>query len=1221
MSKILVVRRKTNINYENSRNVTGSFNTLNNYNVSMSDKRRQILEWLPQLLASRERYQAVRDSRMDGVGDWLLEDEKFSTWHTSEDQAAKRVILCYGGLGVGKTYMSSLVIDKLWRNIDGGNVAVAYVYCDFSAGNAQTTSKVLGSVLRQVVGALPRIPREMQKAFQNAKKQVDGCGLLLPEVLEMLIKSLSSLKQGFICIDGLDEFPSKNRPKLWDSLHRVIRECPNTRLFLTGRPHIHREVETCFQQYVDMLSVSTDSDDIGRYIVKRLEEDTDPDAMDENLRVDILRVIQRESSATFLLACLNMDTILAEPTIYKRRQALQKMANHPGLEGAYNSTLDRIRQQSGGKCKLGIEALMWISRSRRPLKKEELCHALGVESGAEDLIIDNVPSIEIVLSCTLGLIVIDEKAGTVHLLHKTLQEYLDKYSIPLATAHSMMAEICLTYLNYRSVRALSPRPGHALSKILRAMPFLDYATCCWGAYAATKITESVKTLALRFLGEHEKHISALILWQTFRGPDDFSQNEIMSGLHCIAFWGITEIADAMLESGCDVNGSDCQGSSPLMWAVIRRNEGMVEFLLEREDVNPDSTNQFGRTALVDAVERGNESIVKMLLERGDVNPDSSDKYGRTPLSHAAMWGRKGVVKLLLERRDVNLNSSDRDGRTPLSHAAWMGEEGVVKLLLQRRDVNFNSSDNRGRTPLSHAALMGEEGVVKLLLNHQDVNADSLDKFGQTPLSRAAETGQKSIVKLLLERGDVNPDSSDKDGRTPLSHAAKLGTKGVIKLLLERRDVNLNSSDKDGRTPLSYAAERGREGVVKLLLDHGDVNPDLFDNNGRTPLSHAAENRRQDIVKLLLECGKVNPDLSDRDGRTPFSYAAHWGAEGVAKLLLDRGNVDPNSLDKNDRTPLSYATEGPRDIWYMLGLRPSSSSLFKYDRSVRNNEGVVRLLLERGDINPESSDKTGRTPLSYSFDNNGRSPLSYADEWGEEGVVKLLLGRGNVNPDSSDIEDRSALSYYATEMGVLAALTLNEVIDVNYRSSDKNNPSALPYAAGLGSILYRANIDPYTPGDDGRTLHSRAVESMKQSLVKLSSECPNTDGESSKTCGQMQTSVPPENTVEQEADSPPTPDDVSPRTPDDPQPHVSISCSATSGPAQEHPLPPKHSLLVPIQLDSTLVPSILNTGSGVGFAFFLLPFFVMFICLCFLYLTNHGYGDSCELFHATYGAWR
>ncbi|RPA93307.1 ankyrin [Choiromyces venosus 120613-1] len=1146
MNEILVVRQKTRINYENSGNVTGSFNTSNNnYNISMPDKRRQILGWLPQL-ASRERYQAVRDSRVDGVGDWLLEDEKFSTWHTSEDQAAKRVILCYGVLGM--------------RKLQAGYWVQCY---------GRWSERYHGS------------REKCRRHFRMQKKLVDGCGLLLPEILEILIKSLSSLKQGFICIDGLDEFPSKSRPKLWDSLHRVIRECPNTRLFLTGRPHIHTEVETCFQQYVDMLSVNTASDDIGRYIMKRLEEDTDPDAMDENLRADILRVIQKESSATFLLVCLNMDTILAEPTIYKRRQALQKMTKDPSLEGAYNSTLDRIREQSGGKCKLGIEALMWISRSVWPLKTDQLCQALGVESGAEDLIIDNVPSIEIVLSCTLGLIIIDEKAGTAYLLHETLQEYLDTHSIPFATAHSMMAEICLTYLNYRSVRALSPNPGYELGQVLLTMPFLDYATYYWGYYAATGVTEPVKTLALRFLGEHETHISALILWRIiWNTDDDVPQNGVMSGLHCIAVWGITEIADAMLGAGCGVNGGDSQGFSPLVWAAFRGKEGMVKFLLEREDVNPDSSNELGRTALSWAAQEGWGRIVKLLLERGDVNPDSFDKDGRTPLSHAAGRGAEGVVKLLLQRRGVKFNSSDNCGLTPLSYAAWEGQDSVVKLFLERRDVNFNLSNNIGQTPLSLAAEWGNEDVVKLLLEHQDVNADSSNEFGQTPLSYAARNGQESIVKLLLERGDVNPDSSD----------------------------------EDGRTPLSYAAEWENEGVVKLLLDHGSVNPDLFDNNGRTPLSLAAENRQQDIVKLFLECRKVNPDLSDKDGRTPFSYAAHWGAEDVVKLLLERGNVDPNSLDKHDRTPLSYAAEGPRDIWYMLGLRPSSS-LFTYDRSVRNNEGVVRLLLEQGDINPESSDKSGRTPLSYaaeqgeegvvklllesgnvspdSFDNNDRSPLSYAYECGAEGVVNLLLGRWNVNPDSSDKDGRT-LSYYATEMGALAALTLLEVINVDRNSSGKNSLRPFPSVAYLEvwSVVYRlldlANIDIHAPDNDGRTLRSRAKDRMKQSSVKLPSEYPNTDGGSSETLDQTQISVPCVNAEGQETVSLPTPDHVSPSIPDDPQLRVSISPSTSSGPAQEQHLPLKHALPVLLpqlySLYSISDPPIPNPGPGVGFAF-------------------------------------
>ena len=86
----------------NCGNVTDSYKNV--WNISVSDEKRQILEWLSPL-ASRERHQAVRDSRADGVGDWLLHTGEFSTWRVLEDRPAQPVLLCYGDPGVGKTYM------------------------------------------------------------------------------------------------------------------------------------------------------------------------------------------------------------------------------------------------------------------------------------------------------------------------------------------------------------------------------------------------------------------------------------------------------------------------------------------------------------------------------------------------------------------------------------------------------------------------------------------------------------------------------------------------------------------------------------------------------------------------------------------------------------------------------------------------------------------------------------------------------------------------------------------------------------------------------------------------------------------------------------------------------------------------------------------------------------------------------------------------------------
>ena len=89
----------------NVGNVTDSYNNVwSNCQISVSDEKRQILEWLSPV-APRERHQAVRGARIDGVGDWLLRTNEFEKWHRGEDKDAHPVLFCYGDPGVGKTFL------------------------------------------------------------------------------------------------------------------------------------------------------------------------------------------------------------------------------------------------------------------------------------------------------------------------------------------------------------------------------------------------------------------------------------------------------------------------------------------------------------------------------------------------------------------------------------------------------------------------------------------------------------------------------------------------------------------------------------------------------------------------------------------------------------------------------------------------------------------------------------------------------------------------------------------------------------------------------------------------------------------------------------------------------------------------------------------------------------------------------------------------------------
>ena len=483
------------------------------------------------------------------------------------------------------------------------------------------------------------------------------------------------------------------------------------------------------------------------------------------------------------------------------------MTDSLGLEGAYGETLSRIKGQGGERSRLGMAALMWISHSERPLKVDELCHALGVEIGSADLDGDNVPSIGTLLACCQGLVTVDDEASTVRLIHFTLQEYLLAHPDLFCRVHSTMAETCLSYLNSRQVKALSTIPFPDLQDT----PFLKYSSLYWGMHARRDPSDYAKQLALMLFDDYSNHISTRILLNAVKSRSfhlGFDELSRFSGLHCASFFGIVEVVAGFLEvEGCDINQTDCTGSTPLGWASLNGHEEVVKILLRRSNVNPDKPDIYGQTPLWCAAENGHKGVVKILLGRSDVNPDQPDEDGRTPLWCAAGNGHGGAVKILLGRNDVNPDKPDICGRTPLGCAASRGHEEVVEVLLGRGNVNPDKPDKYGRTPFWCAAGNGHEGVAKILLGRQDVDPDKPAEHGQSPLWCAASNGHEAVVKILLRRDDVNPEKPDKYGRTPLRCASENGHEGVVKILLGRDDANPDKPNMHSQPPSWYAAQR------------------------------------------------------------------------------------------------------------------------------------------------------------------------------------------------------------------------------------------------------------------------------------------------------------------------------------------------------------------------------------------------------------------------------
>jgi len=430
---------------------------------------------------------------------------------------------------------------------------------------------------------------------------------------------------------------------------------------------------------------------------------------------------------------------------------LGALTNGFGSGDAYDATIWRIRAQEGDRARLGMAALMWISHSVRPLGVDEICHALAVEIGSTDIDTNNVPSIRTVLSCCQGLATIHGESSTIRLIHLTLKEYLSRHADLFARPHSKIAEACLTYLNFQTIKHLPASSSHDP----QGTPFLAYSSLYWGVHMRMELSDCSRYLALGLLDQFDNHVSAELLWKS-TGKKCINPVKPFSALHCISYFGIVEVAiDLIGTKRWDVNQRDSAGLTPLIWAVRYGHEEVVEFLLQQKQTQPDIPDtEYGRTALSWAAESGHEGVVRLFLGPLFLNPGS---IGRR-------WGNTWrVMSLLFGKKYINPDRPDHFGKTPLSLAARNGHDGIVKLLLGREDVSPDRPDHNGQSPLSWAARNGHGGVVKLLLDRGDISPGRPDNFGRTPLSLAARNGHDGVVELLKARQAATPQHRIRPG--------------------------------------------------------------------------------------------------------------------------------------------------------------------------------------------------------------------------------------------------------------------------------------------------------------------------------------------------------------------------------------------------------------------------------------------------------------------------
>lgn len=197
----------------------------------------------------------------------------------------------------------------------------------------------------------------------------------------------------------------------------------------------------------------------------------------------------------------------------------------------------------------------------------------------------------------------------------------------------------------------------------------------------------------------------------------------------------------------------------LCFAVTRGDNHLLHQLLKR-NLDPNESDQDGRTALHIAASKGNEQCVKLLLEYG-ADPNARDSEGKVPLWEAVYAEHDTVVQLLV-KGGAELSSGD----TSL-YACTAVEQNNIELLKQilKHVIDVNRPSKDGNIPLHRAVCDGNVEMVELLLRH-GADIDKQDSNGWTPRALAEQQGHEEIQNLF--RSVVAPRKYTSNGRaTPM----------------------------------------------------------------------------------------------------------------------------------------------------------------------------------------------------------------------------------------------------------------------------------------------------------------------------------------------------------------------------------------------------------------------------------------------------------------------
>ncbi len=198
----------------------------------------------------------------------------------------------------------------------------------------------------------------------------------------------------------------------------------------------------------------------------------------------------------------------------------------------------------------------------------------------------------------------------------------------------------------------------------------------------------------------------------------------------------TNLCQVLVKLGADINAKDKKRYSAVVYAALKGNLSVLNFLLEQgaevplEIIKVALRNTALDTFLIRALKKRYRPTAKFLTEAG-ANAQSANPQGKTALMLAAKHGFKNICLMLIEK-GARVNAKDSNGRTPLMYRAGSvhatEEDLEIYTILIEHGAEVNAKDRWGRSVLywavNHSAKASEILVKAGALVH--TNKSSLN---------------------------------------------------------------------------------------------------------------------------------------------------------------------------------------------------------------------------------------------------------------------------------------------------------------------------------------------------------------------------------------------------------------------------------------------------------------------------------------------------------------